>query len=145
MNSDIDLRSEWDAGLDLFLAERIYEFNSRTTGHLDGKPVVGSIKDREGHVIAGVTGHTWGGTCQVTYLWVEESQRGLGLGRALLRAVEAEARRRHCTQVVLLTHSFQAPDFYQRLGYLRQAAIANYPIGHAQLLYVKQLGNGGGA
>jgi len=61
------------------------------------------------------------------------------LGRALLHAVEAEARRRNCTQVILLTHSFQAPGFYERLAYLRQATIPNYPVGHAQLLYVKQL------
>jgi len=136
----IDLRSEWDADFDSFLAQRLYEFNSQVTGLFDGKPLVGSIKDSSGRIIAGVTGHTWGGTCQVTYLWVEESRRRLGLGRALLNAVEAEARRRNCTQVILLTHSFQAPGFYERLGYLHQATISNYPIGHAQLLYVKRLG-----
>jgi ribosomal protein S18 acetylase RimI-like enzyme len=75
----------------------------------------------------------------VTYLWVEASQRRLGLGRALVQAVEAEALRRNCTQVILLTHSFQAPGFYERLGYLRQATISDYPVGHAQLLYVKQI------
>lgn len=44
----IDLRSEWDADFDSFLAQRVYEFNSRVTGLFDGKPVVGSIKDRFG-------------------------------------------------------------------------------------------------
>ena len=135
----IELRGEWNTDLDSFLAERIYQFNSQTTGLYDGKALVASIKDDSGHVIAGVTGHTWGGTCQVTYLWVEASQRGLGLGRALVQAVEAEALRRNCTQVILLTHSFQAPGFYERLGYLRQATISDYPVGHAQLLYVKQI------
>jgi ribosomal protein S18 acetylase RimI-like enzyme len=137
--SRIDMRGDWDAELDAFLAERIYDFNSRTTGLFDGKALNGSIKDQSGKVIAAVTGHTWGGTCQVTSLWVDESQRRLGWGRALMHAVEAEARRRSCTQVILFTHTFQAPAFYERLGFLKQATIPNYPAGHAQLLYVKGL------
>jgi ribosomal protein S18 acetylase RimI-like enzyme len=63
----------------------------------------------------------------------------------LLQAVEAEARLRRCAQVILFTHTFQAPGFYERLGYLRQATIPNYPNGHAQLLYVKQLAASEGA
>jgi ribosomal protein S18 acetylase RimI-like enzyme len=136
---DIELRSKWDAALESFLAERIYEFNSRVTGLFDGKPFVGTINDESDRLVAAVTGHTWGGTCQVTYLWVDELQRRRGLGRALLHAVEAEARRRRCTQIILFTHTFQAPGFYERLAYLQKATIPNYPTGHAQLLYVKQL------
>ena len=136
---DIELRSEWDAELESFLAERIYDFNSQVTGLFDGKPFVASIEDDSDRLVAGATGHTWGGTCQVTYLWVDELHRGRGLGRALLHAVESEARLRRCAQVILFTHTFQAPGFYERLGYSRKAAIPNYPSGHAQLLYVKQL------
>ena len=142
---EIELSGEWDAEFDAFLAERIYEFNSRATGLFDGRALVGRISDASGQTIAGVTGHTWGGTCQVTYLWVQESHRRCGLGRALLGAVEVEARRRDCTQVVLVTHTFQASGFYETLGYCQHAAIRNYPIGHAQLLYVKQLLACGGA
>jgi ribosomal protein S18 acetylase RimI-like enzyme len=60
------------------------------------------------------------------------------MGRALLQAAEAEAVRRGCTQALLLTHSFQAPAFYERLGYVRQATVPNYPHGYAQHVYVKQ-------
>jgi ribosomal protein S18 acetylase RimI-like enzyme len=105
---DIELRSEWDTALESLLAERLYEFSSQATGLFDGKPFVGSIKDDSARLIAAVTGHTWGGTCQVTYLWVDKSQRAMGWGRSLLHAVEAEARRRRCTQVILSTHTFQA-------------------------------------
>lgn len=144
-STKIELRGEWDAEFDAFLAERIYDFNSRATGLFDGRALIGCIGDGSGQTIAGVSGHTWGGTCQVTYLWVQESYRRHGLGRALLAAVESEARRRACTQVILLTHTFQAPGFYETLGYHEHAAIPNYPIGHAQLLYVKQLVACGGA
>jgi ribosomal protein S18 acetylase RimI-like enzyme len=140
MRSDeIRLGGEWDAALDAFLAERIYDFNARATGLFDGAPFTGSIKDDAGRIMAAVSGHTWGGTCQVTYLWVDEGRRRSGLGRTLLSAVEVEARRRHCLQVILWTHTFQAPGFYERLGYAQEARIADYPRGHAQLLYVKRL------
>ncbi len=68
-----------------------------------------------------------------------ESRRGQGLGRTLLEAAKAEAVRRGCIQIVLLTHSFQAPAFYERLGYVKQATIPNYPDGHAQFVYLKRL------
>ena len=138
-DAPIELRAEWDAALESFLAERIYEFNSRTTGLFDGKAIVGAIRDDSQRIVAAVCGHTWGGTCQVSYLWVDEPHRKRGLGRALLRAVEAEARRRQCAQVILATHSFQAPGFYERLAYSLKAVVPDYPRGHAQLLYVKQL------
>jgi len=140
----IELQGEWDAALESFLAERIYEFNSQTTGLFDARAVVGAIRDESNRVIAAVCGHTWGGTCQVNYLWVDGPHRKRGLGRTLLRAVEAEARRRRCTQVLLSTHSFQAPGFYERFAYALKAVIPGYPQGHAQLVYVKQLTADGG-
>lgn len=135
----VDLRDDWDARLDAVLAERIYAFNAVTTGQVDGRALIGSIADRDGAIVAAVSGHTWGGTCQVNYLWVDEPHRGRGLGRRLMRAVETEARRRRCIQIILSTHTFQAPAFYERLGFARRATIPDYPAGHAQHVYVKRI------
>lgn len=60
-----------------------------------------------------------------------------------MAAIESEASRRGCGQVLLATHSFQAPGFYVRLGYTQQASIPLYPRGHAQLHYPKKLGSAG--
>lgn len=65
-----------------------------------------------------------------------------GRARALLEAAEEESVRRGCTQAVLLTHSFQAPEFYERLGYVRQGTIPNYPQGDAQYVYLKRFVDG---
>jgi len=75
----------------------------------------------------------------VAHLWVHESHRGRGLGRALLEAAEAEAARRGCRQMVVATHSFQAPAFYERLGYEKQAVVRDQPEGHANILYTKRI------
>ena len=90
-------------------------------------------------IIAGINGHTWGGCCEITHVWVHERYRGQGLGRALLHAAESEAVRRGCEQVVLLTHSFQAPRFYEHLGYDRKYEIEGRPRGYADIVYVKRL------
>jgi GNAT superfamily N-acetyltransferase len=125
--------------LEAFLVERIYEFNARATGYFDGRLIGGRLRNEAGEIIAAFNGHTWGGCCVVAHLWVHESQRGRGLGRALLQAAEAEAARRGCEQMVLSTHSFQAPAFYERLGYERQAVIRGEPKGHANVFYVKRI------
>jgi len=135
-------QSEQHAELDAFLAERIYEFNAQATGLFDGEVFAASVKSQTDKVIGAVTGHTWGGTCQVTHLWVHESHRRKGLGVALMNAVESEAMRRGCRQVLLSTHSFQAPEFYERLGYKREASIEDYPKGHANVFYLKKLVRG---
>ena len=136
---------EGHAELDAFLADRIYEFNAKTTGFDDGEVFGAAVRSPGDDVVAAVTGHTWGGTCHVTHLWVHEAHRHKGLGSLLMNAVEGEARRKGCRQVILATHSFQAPAFYERLGYRRQASIPQYPAGHAQLHYRKSLEDANGA
>ena len=46
---------------------------------------------------------------------------------------------RGCTQIVLSSHSFQAPEFYVRHGYVEYGRIEGYPHGHAQAHLVKDL------
>lgn len=136
----IVIETEFSSELDLFLDERLYEFNVRATRIDDGRMLFAKLEDETGAVIAGIAGHTWGGCCEITRLWVHASHRRQGLGRALLAAAEAEAIRRGCDRALLMTHSFQAPEFYEKLGYERRATVAEYPRGHAKYLYEKRLG-----
>src|SRR5262249_4718383 len=125
--------------LDAFLIERIYEFNARATGYFDGKLLGGRLRDDAGEVAAAFTGHTWGGCCVIVHLWVHESWRQQGIGRALLQSAETEAARRGCELVMLMPHDSQAPGFYERSGYEVRAVIRDRPKGHADLVYVKRL------
>ena len=123
--------------LSTFLADRIDEFNAKTTGYRDGMLLGGSIRSDAGEIIAGFNGHTWGGCCELSHLWVDERYRGRGLGAVLLRSAEAAATARGCAQVVLATHSFQAPGFYERMGYVKKYTIEGRPKGYADIIYVK--------
>ena len=125
--------------LGAFLTNRIYEFNANATGYFDGMLLGGCIRNDAGETVAGFNGHTWGGCCELSHVWVDERYRGQGLGAALLRAAEAEAVARGCVQVVLATHSFQAPGFYERHGYERKYVIEGRPKGYTDIIYVKAL------
>jgi ribosomal protein S18 acetylase RimI-like enzyme len=65
--------------------------------------------------------------------------RRQGLGAKLMRAVETEAILRGCPQIVLETHTFQAPIFYQKLGFVDVGHADDYPKSHHYLLLVKQI------
>jgi GNAT superfamily N-acetyltransferase len=121
-----------------YLEDRIYEFNSTATGITDGEWLAFFVREAD-RIVAGLCGNTWGGTCELRQFWVQPSQRGRGLGTRLLRAAEQEARRRGCTQIVLMTFSFQAPSFYARHGFEVLATIDEHPRGYRNLLMRKRL------
>lgn len=122
-----------------FLREGLYEYNVRATGISDGNFLSLFARAPDGSPVAGIFGWTWGGTCYIRYLFVSENMRGQGQGTRLMRAVETEAKSRGCRQIVLETHDFQAPRFYQKLGFTIVGRVDNYPQDHQFLMLVKQL------
>ena len=122
-----------------FLNEQINAYNFESTGITDGRLLSVFVRDPNGQLMAGVYGWTWGGCCEIKYLWVREDQRGQGYGSQLLAAAEGEAIARGCQQIVLSTHSFQAPRFYQKLGYIAVGVYDDYPKGYQQIFLWKQL------
>lgn len=72
-------------------------------------------------------------------LWVHERLRGRGVGTGLMVAAEAEARKRGAAQIVVSTHSFQAPEFYGRLGFERVGHVDDCPAGHQSIYLRKRL------
>jgi GNAT superfamily N-acetyltransferase len=125
-----------------YLEDRIYEHNSSVTGIGDGQLLAFFLRDGSSRIVAGICGNTWGGVCEIRQFWVEASQRRRGLGTQLFQAAEQEARRRGCTQILLMTFSFQAPVFYERNGFQVVTTIADHPRGHRNLLMRKHLDAG---
>lgn len=124
-----------------YLADRIYEFNCGATGYCDAESFSAVQRDEAAAIRSGICGYTWGGCCYVSYLWVHERERGRGIGTALIAAAERHAKTRGCKVALLATHSFQAPAFYERLGYRRQAVLPDHPVGHASWYFAKLLGD----
>ncbi len=121
------------------LEDLLNEFNFATTGIRDGKELAIFERDSHGRMVAGLYGWTWGGTCEIDMLWLDESQRRGGKGSAMLEAAEAEALRRGCHQMVLGSHGFQAPGFYLKHGYELVATVEDYPRGSSDNWFRKPL------
>jgi GNAT superfamily N-acetyltransferase len=121
------------------LEDGLYRENVRQTGRDDGRWLAIFVRDAEGRITAGVSGWTWAGWLKVNNLWVRPDLRHKGQGRELLRAAETEAKARGCTRATLETYSFQAPTFYERLGYKIVGTIGEMPAGHKHYFLVKEL------
>jgi N-acetylglutamate synthase-like GNAT family acetyltransferase len=57
----------------------------------------------------------------------------------LLADAEAVARERGCTSIYLDTFSFQAPDFYKRLGFKEFGRLNDFPPGRTRIWLWKSL------
>jgi GNAT superfamily N-acetyltransferase len=110
-------------------------------GNLEARPVQAFAVDDSAQLIGGCLGSTvdvwqW---LTVDVMWVEPSRRGLGIGRDLLADVEKQARERGCRWAKLNTWEFQAPEFYEHLGYVVYGREIDYPPGHVNHLMRKDL------
>jgi GNAT superfamily N-acetyltransferase len=125
---------------DVALLERGVSEPTLALGHPDPRELAGFVRDEDGAIRAGVYGWTWGGCCEVHYLWVHEALRRGGLGGAILAWAEEEARLRGCRQIVVFTHACQAPGLYAASGYKLVGKVDNYPSGDSALWFQKELG-----
>ncbi|HEY7356987.1 MAG TPA: GNAT family N-acetyltransferase [Ktedonobacterales bacterium] len=110
--------------------------------HVEAAPLHVYALDRAGAVLGGIVGRThaipaW---FEISVIWVDERLRHQGLGRRLIEQAEQEASRRGCRYVRLATSNFQAPAFYQKLGYTLYGTLENCPPGETVFYFWKQLG-----
>lgn len=84
-----------------------------------------SANAAEGELIGGLVASTSYSWLLVKILWVEESQRHLGVGRSLMEAAETKAIALGCHSVWLDTSNANAKKFYDALGYQVFGALEN--------------------
>jgi ribosomal protein S18 acetylase RimI-like enzyme len=122
-----------------YLEEQINQHNINVTGFADYQPLAVFVRDGVNRLIGGISGYTWCGFCEIAFLWVHPDYRKMGYGRKLLQTAEAEASKRACQLVVLSSYSFQAPEFYQKLGYTINGIDEGCPPGHRRYHLQKRL------
>ena len=119
--------------------EGLYRYNVGRTGYDFWRPVKLLVRDDKGYILGGLLGDIWGGWIHIDVLWIEEALRGTGVGRRLVEMAEAEAREHGARYVHLDSHSFQAPGFYEKLGYTEFGKLEDAPLGHTQHFLWKRL------
>ncbi|WP_166840011.1 GNAT family N-acetyltransferase [Rheinheimera pleomorphica] len=120
--------------------QKIAEFNAK---HWDAskRQALGLKRlNAGGEVIAMLAGRTFGNWFYLESFWLDDKERGKGLGSAMLLEAEAIATARGCRYVVLDTLEFQAKPFYQHHGYQVQWVQQDYPFaGGAKYFMTKTL------
>ncbi|MGY5852842.1 MAG: GNAT family N-acetyltransferase [Candidatus Thorarchaeota archaeon] len=97
------------------------------------------LKDHDGNIVGGIMTSTLFWIQYLEVLWVDERYRGQGYGRDLVLAVERLAKENGCLASQTYTFSWQAPDFYQAVGYKLIATYDGYVMGITELILSKQL------
>ena len=137
---DLELTSEPATDDIRALEEGLESFSrSKTTGMDRTKVPIAVWMRREGCLLGGAYGDTHSGWLYLSLLWVDESLRGQGWGKKLLERFEAEATARDCHSAWVDTYGFQAPGFYEKLGYREFGRLDNFPPGFSRLFYWKPL------
>ena len=122
-----------------YIREALKQYNNESVGE-DGHTPLNIVEyDENGNIIGGIIGGTYWGWMYVDILWVYEYHRHKGIGSKLLIEAEKEAIRRGCHHVHLDTMSWQAPEFYKKLGYEIIGILPDIPNGNQKYLLIKAL------
>jgi ribosomal protein S18 acetylase RimI-like enzyme len=103
----------------------------------DHQPLAIFIRNQNGEIIGGLSGATAWGWLHISLFWLSAELRGRGYGRQLIGLAETEALARGCKKAHLVTFSFQALGFYQKLGYELFAELEDFPE-NARRFYLKK-------
>jgi GNAT superfamily N-acetyltransferase len=104
------------------------------------RPLYVVARDGEGLLLGGLLAETHFAWMKVSIMAVVPSARGCGVGSRLLAAAEAEAVSRGCRHAYANTMEYQAPMFYQKLGYKLVGRLEDWDSqGHAKCFFTKSL------
>ncbi len=112
-------------------------YNQQQAGAYQAQSICFVLQSPGGEIVGGALGEVYWDWFHLDLLWIKDELRGQGHGRRLLKCAEDEARQRGAKHVFLDTFSFQAPDFYTRLGYEVFGELPEFPAGH-RLYFLKR-------
>lgn len=117
----------------------LIRYNRKTAGPFHYSRTVLSVRGGKGRLLGGLILQSYWTESYVELLWLSDKARRQGYGRRLIAEAERRARRRGSLLIHLNTYSFQAPGFYEKLGFQRVGGMSGSPQGHSRLFYVKRL------
>ena len=98
-----------------------------------------TVTNEQGGLITALTADLLWQWLYVDELWVDESCRGKGIGKQLMMQAETYAKEQQLAGLWLWTQSWQAPLFYQNLGFKEFTRFDNFPSGYSRIGLRKQL------
>ena len=117
----------------------LVSFNREQAGPLRYTRKVLTVRDARGRLLGGLILQSYWRESYVELLWLANRARGARYGSRLIQEAERRARRRGSRLIHLNTFSFQAPGFYEKLGFQRFGGMSGSPKGESRHFYVKRL------
>jgi ribosomal protein S18 acetylase RimI-like enzyme len=121
------------------IEDRLYEYNRGAAGAHDGRTLGHVRRDSAGSIVGAAYGYSWAGISEIKQLWVDGRHRRQGYGKALLTAFVDEAASRGAKRIWLSTYDFQSPGLYEHAGFVRMAELTDWPLGHTNIVFCRDL------
>ena len=124
------------------MSTNLRNFNIEQSKGLSTKPETSfnlTLKSETGEVAGGIRSRAFYQSLTVDFLWIDEKFRRMGYGKDLMLKVEGMAKEAGCISANTMTMSFQAPQFYEKLGYKTVGVFEEYPEGIKKFFLEKKL------
>ena len=138
----MNIKQQWIEADSQYIRKKIVEYNMEKLPDevkTANEKISFVVKNDEGELVAGITGHSFWHHLHIDFLWVDKALRGQGYGSKLLREMEDYAKEKGCYLIYLDSFSFQAPEFYKKHGYKVFGKLENHPKGFDQYFLEKRL------
>jgi len=120
------------------LRAALRSYNQSIAGVFSYESIYLFKRDENGDLIGGVYGKFAWNWLYIDLLWVHPAHRDNGLGTQLMQEIEKKAHKMDIYSYHLSTASFQAPIFYQKLGYQICGEIKDLPPGYTTYYLKKE-------
>ena len=114
-------------------------FNAAAAPLHEVRRLVVLAHDADERIVGGALGRTWGANAELQVMWIEESQRGQGVGGRLMHAFLEAATERGCRRAFTESFSFQAIEFYESHGFERRLEFDDFAPGVSKAYLVREL------
>ncbi|MFF2015891.1 GNAT family N-acetyltransferase [Paenibacillus sp. NPDC058177] len=117
---NLHIHSETNREHQSYIENKMFEFNMlHFPDDLKGRYQVVSLflKDEDDQIYGGLVGEICWNWLEIEYLFVNEELRKSGYGKTLMLEAERIAKENNCEFLKVDTLSFQALDFYKKLGF----------------------------
>jgi ribosomal protein S18 acetylase RimI-like enzyme len=121
------------------IIDPLVAYNEAKVGPENWKEFVFSVRSETGEFVGGLLGFTHWNHFFVSALYVDQQSRREGIGRELMKRAEALALEQGCDVIYLDTFDFQAPGFYEKLGFEVFGKLEDYPPGHQRFYLMKRI------
>jgi ribosomal protein S18 acetylase RimI-like enzyme len=97
------------------------------------------VRDNQEKLVGGIFGSMFYGCLHIDQIWVKPALQQQGIGRKLMQNAEEQARQIGCRIITVNTMTWEAKDFYKKLGFEVEFKRPGYDFDGEMIHLKKQL------